>query len=112
MRARGRGNGRSDGIPYARRRTRQRTACPALSLISRVLVFVATSAEGADAGFHAVAPDMRGYGQMDRPEAMGQVIVCPEPSCASLRRTRTISEWMLPGLALDKARNGRHRRYA
>jgi hypothetical protein len=45
---------------------------------------VATSAEGADAGFHAVAPDMRGYGQMDRPEAMGQVIVCPEPSCASL----------------------------
>jgi hypothetical protein len=22
-------------------------------------------------GFHAVAPDMRGYGQMDRPEAIG-----------------------------------------
>ncbi len=26
----------------------------------------------ADAGFHAVAPDMRGYGQTDRPEAIDQ----------------------------------------
>ena len=26
----------------------------------------------ADAGFHAVAPDMRGYGQTDSPEDMGQ----------------------------------------
>jgi pimeloyl-ACP methyl ester carboxylesterase len=26
----------------------------------------------ADAGFHAVAPDMRGYGQSDRPEAIDQ----------------------------------------
>src|SRR5215813_7366052 len=26
----------------------------------------------ADAGFHAVAPDMRGYGQMDRPEEIDQ----------------------------------------
>jgi epoxide hydrolase A/B len=26
----------------------------------------------ADAGFHAVAPDQRGYGQTDRPEAIEQ----------------------------------------
>src|SRR5258708_19786015 len=26
----------------------------------------------AEAGFHAVAPDMRGYGQTDRPEAIDQ----------------------------------------
>jgi pimeloyl-ACP methyl ester carboxylesterase len=26
----------------------------------------------ADAGFHAIAPDMRGYGRSDRPEAIGQ----------------------------------------
>ena len=26
----------------------------------------------ADAGYHAVAPDMRGYGQTDRPEAIDQ----------------------------------------
>jgi pimeloyl-ACP methyl ester carboxylesterase len=34
---------------------------------------VAPSAFGlAAAGFHAVAPDMRGYGQTDRPEAIDQ----------------------------------------
>ncbi|MGH8430905.1 MAG: alpha/beta fold hydrolase, partial [Solimonas sp.] len=26
----------------------------------------------AEAGYHAVAPDMRGYGQTDRPEDIGQ----------------------------------------
>jgi pimeloyl-ACP methyl ester carboxylesterase len=29
----------------------------------------------ADAGFHAVAPDMRGYGQTDRPEAIDQYTI-------------------------------------
>ena len=37
--------------------------------LSRVVVLVAASDPrcAADAGFHAVAPDMRGYGQTDRP---------------------------------------------
>jgi pimeloyl-ACP methyl ester carboxylesterase len=55
------------------RRTRRWAGGRAVSWLSRVLVFVAAPARRTVSGrFRAVAPDMRGYGQSDRPDAMDQ----------------------------------------
>src|SRR4051812_5617862 len=58
---------------YAHRRGRRRPAGTAVSWMARILVFLAAQLKAlAAAGYRAVAPDMRGYGQADKPEAVDQ----------------------------------------
>ena len=49
-----------------------RSSCSATAFRSPGTRGATSSAPSPQAGFHAVAPDMRGYGQTDRPEAIDQ----------------------------------------
>jgi pimeloyl-ACP methyl ester carboxylesterase len=67
----------------------------------------------ADAGFHAVAPDMRGYGQTDRPDAIDQYTLLPALFPGAGSRRGGIRQACAPGFPrrrdCDLGRCARHR---
>ena len=85
--------------PHARRRGGDGSTCPAAARLPGGLVLVAAPARAlAAAGFHAVAPDQRGYGR-NRPPGAGRRVRHPDAD----RRCRRVG----PGIGPRLGRGGR-----